>query len=249
MDGRGVSLVIPAYNEADRIANTITDFLRSFPKLEIIVVDDCSKDGTPEKVEAIRSRRVKLIRLAKRSGKGAAVMEGIKNSRRGVIGFVDADGAFGPNDLKRLAGNLGGYDCVVASKWKGMSFGSVEGSVVKKIFGRFWNSFTRLLLGLTLDDTQAGLKIFRARAIRSIGTGLIGGGFEFDAEILYKLAARGYSINEIFIRPKSVGKSSFSYLKIPSMFANIARMAVILRFFYESGKRGRKNQRQPDQGQ
>ncbi len=233
---------MPAYNESDNIASTITSFLRAFPNLEIIVVDDCSKDGTSKIVAAIHSRRVKLIRLGKRSGKGAAVMEGIRNSRRGIIGFVDADGAFGPKDLEKLVANLGGHDCAIASKWKGASFGDVEGSAAKKVFGRFWNSLTRLLLGLKLDDTQAGLKIFRARAIKGIGTGLIGGGFEFDAEILHKLGRRGYSINEIFIKPKSVAKSSFSYLKIPSMLANILRMAVILRFFPEPVKRQRKNQ-------
>ncbi len=244
MTAHSVSLIIPAYNEAGCIVGTVTNFLRAFPDLEIIVVDDCSEDETSGRVGEIRSRRLKLIRLKKRSGKGVAVMEGIRHSRRGIVGFVDADGAFGPVDLQKLLDNLDGYDAVIASKWKGASFSNVEGSAAKKVFGRFWNSLTRILLGLNLDDTQAGLKIFRAHAVKGIGTNLMGGGFEFDAEILYKLKKRGYRINEIFIRPKHVGKSSFSYLKIPSMFANIFRMAVALRFFSKAGKRQRKHQQQ-----
>ncbi|MBI3413318.1 MAG: glycosyltransferase family 2 protein [Candidatus Aenigmarchaeota archaeon] len=234
---KGISIIIPAHNEAAMIRKTVTDFLRGFPKSEIIVVDDGSVDGTGETVELIASNRVKLIRLAKRSGKGAAVMRGVAAAKKDLVAFVDADSAFGPGSLKRLLSNLDGYDCVIASKWKGKKFGEVEGSAAKKLFGRFWNLMSKVLLGLDFDDTQAGLKLFRLKALRGIGTKLLGKGFEFDAEILYRLKTEDFRIKEVFIKPKNYRRSTFSCLNIPSMLLKIVIVAVVLKLFSKSGKR------------
>ena len=230
-----ISIIIPAHNEAAVIKKTIADFLRAFPKCETIIVDDRSIDRTYEVVRSIRDRRVRAIRLAKRSGKGAAVMKGVALARKKLIAFADADNAFGSDSLKKLVSALDGYDCAIASKWKGKKFSEVEGNFSKKIFGRFWNLLSRTLLGLEIEDTQAGLKLFRANAIKGIE--LFGRGFEFDAEILYKLKRDGFKIREVFIRPKNARKSSFSYLNIPPMFLNIILMAVMLKFSSKSRKR------------
>ncbi len=231
-----ISIVIPAHNEAAAIKKTATDFLRDFPGAEIIVVDDGSGDGTYEITKSIKNRRLKIFRIPERRGKGAAVMKGVAAATKDLIAFVDADGAFNPGSLKKLIQSLGDYDCVIASKWKGKKFREVEGNPAKKIFGRFWNLMSRMLLGLEFKDTQAGLKLFRSHAIKSIGS-LFCKGFEFDAEIIYRLKRNGFRINEIFIRPNRVEKSRFSYLNIPRMFSGIIVMAVMLKFF--SGRRDR----------
>lgn len=232
-----ISIIIPAYNEADMIRTTVTNFLRSFPNAEMIVVDDGSVDGTYEKVKSMHSKNIKVVRMPKRSGKGAAVMRGVEIASKELIAFVDADGAFNPDSLKKLLRALDGYDCVIASKWKGRKFGEVEGSPAKKLFGRLWNLLSRTLLGLKFDDTQAGLKLFRAGAIKNTGAGLFGKGFEFDAEILYKLKKSGFKTKEVFVKPKNISKSRFSYLNVPFMLLNIIIMSIILKFFSKSGKR------------
>ncbi|MBI4167936.1 MAG: glycosyltransferase [Candidatus Aenigmarchaeota archaeon] len=226
-----ISIVIPAHNEAAAIKKTVTDFLRSFPNAEIIVVDDGSEDGTYEIANSIKNRRLKIFRVPKKQGKGAAVMKGVAAATKDLIAFVDADGAFNPGSLKKLIRALNGYDCVIASKWKGKKFREVEGGAAKKTFGRLWNLMSRILLGLEFEDTQAGLKLFRSYAVKSIGSGLLCKGFEFDAEIIYRLKRKGFRIKEIFIRPNSVKKSRFSYLNMPRMFSSIIVMAVMLKFF------------------
>ncbi|MBI2084923.1 MAG: glycosyltransferase [Candidatus Aenigmarchaeota archaeon] len=231
-----ISIIIPARNEADVIKKTILEFSRSFPKAEIIVVDDGSEDETYGISKSMGSKKIKVIRLPKKSGKGAAVMEGVRHATKKLVAFADADGAFGPADLSRLVRELNGYDCVIASKWKGKKFGEVDGSFPKKIFGRLWNTISRLLLGLEFDDTQAGLKLFRSGAIKKIGR-IFGKGFEFDAEILYRMKKGGMSIKEVFVRPKHIKKSSFSYLNIPLMLFNMLAAAVLLKLFSKYGRK------------
>ncbi|MBI4177578.1 MAG: glycosyltransferase [Candidatus Aenigmarchaeota archaeon] len=232
-----ISIVMPAHNEAAAIRKTVTDFLRAFPKAEIIAVDDGSSDGTRAILNSIGSRRLRVLQLPKRSGKGAAVMKGVGLATKNLVAFVDADGAFGPSSLKKLVRDLDGYDCVIASKWKGKKFSEVGGSAPKKAFGRIWNAVARGLLGLEFEDTQAGLKLFRSAAIRRIGTDLFCRGFEFDAEILYRLTKNGFRIKEIFVEPKDVKKSRFSYLNMPAMLSSIFFMAVALKLFSKPGKR------------
>lgn len=236
MGKQNISLVIPAHNESDVISKTVKDFLENFPNAEIIVVDDGSSDNTYGIAKSVKNKRLKVVRLSERSGKGAAVAEGVKKAGNGIVGFVDADGAFDSSSLEKLLENFGQYDAVIASKWKGRKFGEVGGSFAKKAFGRFWNAMTRILLDLDFYDTQAGLKIFKAAALKKACTGLIGRGFEFDAELLYKLKLGGLNIKEVYIAPKNVEKSRFSYLNIPSMLFNMVRMVVILKLFPGSRK-------------
>ncbi|MFH0890131.1 MAG: glycosyltransferase family 2 protein [Candidatus Aenigmatarchaeota archaeon] len=233
---QNISLVIPAHNEAGVINKTVSDFLENFPNAEIIVVDDGSSDNTYWVAKSVKNKRLKVVRLSERSGKGAAVAEGVKKAGKEIIGFVDADGAFDSSSLEKVLKNFGQYDAVIASKWKGRKFGEVEGSFAKKAFGRFWNAMTRIFLGLDFSDTQAGLKVFKAAAVKKACTCLIGKGFEFDAELLYKLKLAGFGIKEVYIAPKNVEKSRFSYLNIPSMLFNMVRMVVILKLSSKSGK-------------
>ncbi len=231
-----ISIIIPAHNEAGVIKKTVLEFSSKFPKAEIIVVDDGSEDETYEIAKSIANKKIKVIRLPRKSGKGAAVMEGVKNATKKLVAFADADGAFGPADLSTLIRELRGHDCVIASKWKGKKFFEVEGSLPKKLFGRLWNKMSKTLLGLEFDDTQAGLKLFRSGEIKKIGR-VLGKGFEFDAEILYRMKNGGASIKEVFVKPKVVKKSSFSYLNIPSMLANMLAVAIVLKLFSKYGRK------------
>ena len=79
------------------------------------------------------------------------------------------------------------------------------------------------------------LLIIPSGAIKKIGR-IFGNGFEFDAEILYRMKNGGANIKEVFIKPKNIKKSSFSYLNIPFMFANMLVAAVVLKLFSKSGR-------------
>jgi cellulose synthase/poly-beta-1,6-N-acetylglucosamine synthase-like glycosyltransferase/peptidoglycan/xylan/chitin deacetylase (PgdA/CDA1 family) len=96
-----VSVIVPAYNEKECIASTLTSLARSTHPIEIIVVDDGSTDGTPEIVEALALPGVRLVRQAN-AGKAAALNRGIAHARGGIVVMMDGDTVFEPDTIHTL---------------------------------------------------------------------------------------------------------------------------------------------------
>jgi cellulose synthase/poly-beta-1,6-N-acetylglucosamine synthase-like glycosyltransferase/peptidoglycan/xylan/chitin deacetylase (PgdA/CDA1 family) len=96
-----VSVIVPAYNEKECIAGTVVSLARSTHPVEIIVVDDGSTDGTPEIVEALGLRNVRLIRQ-QNAGKAAALNRGIAHARWGIVVMMDGDTVFEPDTIHTL---------------------------------------------------------------------------------------------------------------------------------------------------
>lgn len=193
-----ISVVIPAYNEENRIKN-ILEPLSKYPDItEIIVVCD-GTDRTPE--VAASYPKVRVLRYARKLGKGGAIIEGIKASAGTYVAYVDADGAIPASEVMRLIGLLGNdKKVIVASRWvKGSKVERREG-IVNIISGRVFHYLLFYFLGIRIKDTQCGLKCFpgtvREEVIPHIGTT----NRFFDVSFLYNCQLRGYSICEIGIR-------------------------------------------------
>ena len=118
----GVSIVIPAWNEEDRLARTLERYLpaleaRGWP-FEVIVVVDGVRDRTADIAAKYAPRNVRVLLFPNKLGKGGAVLAGIKVSRYEFVGYLDADGPISPEEMYGLVNYLGGdVDCVVASRW------------------------------------------------------------------------------------------------------------------------------------
>ena len=225
-----LSIVIPAYNEENRIKTTLEDILTEFEGQEIIVVSDGSTDGTADIVRTFPE--VTLIMSQKTGGKGSAIVKGLRQAKGDVVGFLDADGSFKPAHVKALLSHMGpGVDCVIASKWIGRSFAEVEESTVRKVSGRVWNLMVRTLLGIRITDTQAGAKFMKNDAFRKIDGSFVSTGFEFDIELLYRLIRAGYKVKEVYVPFTDVRDSTFRYSKTPNMFLSLARIWLVLRVF------------------
>lgn len=108
-----VSVVIPAFNEADAIAEVIRDLRAEADWHEILVVDDGSTDATAGLAEAAGAR---VIRQPYNKGNGAAVKAGIRAARGEYLLIIDADGQHKPSDAVRLVAHLGAYDLVVGAR-------------------------------------------------------------------------------------------------------------------------------------
>jgi glycosyltransferase involved in cell wall biosynthesis len=223
-----ISLIMPAYNEEERIGKFLTSLLKCFPSEEIIVVCNGCTDRTPEIVKSFckKHRNITLLVYKEKIGKGAAIVEGFKRANGEYVGFVDADGTFGCKEIKRVLKRLRYADCVIASKWKGQSFSSVEWPVTRKIFSRLWNLMVRFFLHLNFDDTQAGLKFVKKNVLKSIDFNFICRGYDFDVEFLLKIRKKGFDIEEVFTKVRHTGDTSFSFVSIPKMFVNLLRLCL-----------------------
>lgn len=217
-----ISIIVPAHNEERNIKNMIFSLTKKFRDAEIIVVCNGCTDRTPEIVKKIKLKHMRQINLSK-ADKGAAIIRGFKVAKGEYIGFVDADGAFAANDIANVLKELERNDCVIASKWKGKKFNSVNGSFIRKIGSRIWNFLVRNLIDLDISDTQAGLKFFKKAVIDSIGYDFVCEGFEFDVELLYKVKNSGFKIKELYIPVKKSGKSSFTLFDTPKMLLNLVK--------------------------
>ena len=200
------SIVIPAYNEAARIApylRSITSYLRDRGQpYEILVVDDGSTDATVSIVTALASSdpTIRLLRAPQRQGKGAAVRRGMHAAAGRLQLFADADGATPIQELARLEQALAqGADLAIGSRALASRLPdyAVHARFVRTISGNLFNFIVRQcgLRGIT--DTQCGFKLFRRPvAIDLFGVSSIDG-YGFDLELLYVAQQRGYNVAEV----------------------------------------------------
>ena len=214
-----ITMVIPACNEEKSIAGTIKD-LRRIKDARVIVVCNGCTDSTPE---IARSMGVTVMELREKD-KCTAVLKGMAAAKSEMVGFMDADGAFNSQSVRKLLKLMNGNDAVIASKWLGRDFSSVKGSFSRKLFSRVWNSMSKSLLGLDFSDTQAGLKIVRKDVLDKVDKRFTCRGFAFDVELLYKIQKAGGKVKEIYMPVHSTDKkSSFNTGRTPGMFSGLVK--------------------------
>ena len=195
-----VSVVVPAYREEARIADTVTRIRRELDvfadDLEIIVVDDGSPDGTAD--AARRAGADQVVVQPQNHGKGAAVRAGVLAARGRTIAFTDADLAYSPHQLVAFVEAIeGGYDVAIGNRHHAETDTLVGTSAVRSFGSRVVNMATSLMLLGNYRDTQCGCKAFRADAGRIVmGAGTIDG-FAFDIEVLHLVERYGLSMIEL----------------------------------------------------
>lgn len=208
-----VSVVIPAYNEARRLPQTLARvdsyFQAQTYTTEILVVDDGSSDETAQLVEAFAQThpRVRLIQNDHR-GKGYTVRTGMLAARGHIILFSDADLSTPIQDIEKLLPWFErGYEIVIGSR-EGMGARRIQEPFYRHFMGRVFNAIVQLLTVRGIQDTQCGFKAFRDDAAREVFTRMqlygdsaktIRGGMvtAFDVEVLFIGHKMGYRIKEV----------------------------------------------------
>jgi len=192
------SLVIPAYNEEQRII-PLLDSISGFDGELIIICDGV--DTTAEIVGRIAAERPELVirclRFDHRLGKGGGVIAGLMAARYPLVGYFDADGSTGIDEMKRLFTKLTTVDGAIGSRWIPGSTLRVRQGILRRVESRAFNLLIRLLFGLTFHDTQCGAKVFKKSAIDAVLPMMISRGFEFDVELLWRLRSAGFGVAEI----------------------------------------------------
>jgi dolichyl-phosphate beta-glucosyltransferase len=199
-----LSVVVPAYNEQERLEPTLRSYVRCFRRrsmaFELIVVDDGSRDGTSALVDRVAEElpEVRLLRLAENRGKGYAVRSGVVNARGALVLVADADGATPPEEFDRLCAAIHeGADVAIGSRVLSTGATQVRARVHRRLIGRAFHLLVRLCGVHDIADTQCGFKLFRGEVAHTLFSRMRTAGFSFDVEVLMMARLCGYRIAEV----------------------------------------------------
>lgn len=201
-----LSIVIPGYNEQNRLPRTLLQTLEwcaeygSLDQFELLIVDDGSEDETLTLAQLF-SRQVGNIRsiACPHRGKGEAVRMGMLNAVGNFVLFMDADGATPLAEIPKLLQTVkNGADIAIGSRVvQDPRETSVVTSWKRKVTGRVFSGIVNLLVIPGIADTQCGFKMFRREVVRDIFSRQKIEGFAFDVEILFLARKLGFSVAEV----------------------------------------------------
>ncbi len=235
-----ISVVIPAYNEKKRIAQSvdrILDFLgkQAWPH-EVIIVDDGSRDGMTARLKAKFNHQpgLRILHNLRNRGKGASIRRGMAAARGALILFTDADLSTPIEELVPLKRAIeAGADVAIASRDLPGAVVEVAQPLYRELMGKSFNVLVQLLVLPGIHDTQCGFKLFRRALARKVFQHITITGFGFDVEALFVAKKMGAVIKEVPVRWRNALGSKVSPLK------DALRMFVDL-FLVRWRHRGRK---------
>jgi dolichyl-phosphate beta-glucosyltransferase len=238
-----LSIIIPAYNEAVRLAKSlrlIVAYLRdNWPDAELIVVDDGSADQTATLAREVfadaTSLRTSVISYKSNLGKGRAVRLGLLAARGDVALFSDADLSTPITETPKLVDPImsGEYDLTFGSRALDRKLIGKHQPWRREQGGRVFNRVVRLATGLPFWDTQCGFKAFRMEVCRPLVEAATVDRFGFDVELIYLAYRAGLRLREIPVRwdhnegsKVSVLSDSFRMLNEVGLIRQQARRGV-----------------------
>jgi glycosyltransferase involved in cell wall biosynthesis len=209
---REFSYFFPAHNEALNLEGLVEEALGALPALagrfEIIVVDDGSRDATPQLADRLAAEHPGIVRVVHHEtnlGYGAALRSGFRAARMSVIGFTDGDRQFHVADLGLLLERLDGQgepDVVVGYRMKRADHW------IRLVYARSYRLALRTFFRLGVRDVDCACKVFRRESLE--GVRLESGGAFMSAELLIKLKVRGCRISEVGVPhyPRTAGSAT-----------------------------------------
>src|SRR5205807_7485696 len=217
------SLVIPAFNEADRIGQSLREVLdylqRNSPESELIVVNDGTPDETSERVREVfgtaGSIATRLLEHSPNRGKGAAVRQGLLAATKPIGLFSDADLSTPIDEAPKLIEPIaaGELDVAFGSRALDRRLIGHRQPWRREQGGRVFNLIVRLATGLPFWDTQCGFKAFRLDVFLPIFQVAKTDGFGFDVELLYLARKANLRMREIPVRWNHYEGSKVSFLR------------------------------------
>jgi len=242
-----ISIIVPAYNEADSIERGVADIDRQFEAVsedyEIIIVDDGSEDGTAKIIQQFTDRKIKIVGYDRNQGKGHAIKRGLYHATGQFAFLVDSDSEIQAKNLMSYVDALGSADFVIGSKRHPLS--TVRTPAGRRFLSLGFNVLERLLTGVHATDTQAGLKAARSTALYQVLPLLSVKRYAFDAELLAVASLFDFKIKEL---PVNIDlKATFSARQVFRMFIDLLGIAYRLRIkhWYQRNKSSMSNTYNP----
>ncbi len=214
---RSVLVVIPTYNERDNLGPIVGRLRTVLPDVDVLVVDDGSPDGTGELADELAAAdiRVQVLHRTEKAGLGAAYIAGFRWGMERdytVLVEMDADGSHAPEDLPRLLDALDDADLVIGSRY-------VPGGRVvnwprsREVLSRGGNIYSKLALGVRINDITAGFRAYRRRVLEKLELdGVASHGYCFQVDLTWRTVRAGFTVVEVPITftEREIGTSKMS---------------------------------------
>ncbi len=218
-----LSIIIPAYNEEERIEKTIEKIFnyKNADIPEIIIVDDGSKDKTYQILLNLKERykNLKILQNEKNEGKGSALKKGILASDDKIpyILISDSDLSSPIEEVERFFPYLKDYAILIGSRGLDRSYIKKHQPFLREFMGIVFNRIVQILFFPKIYDTQCGFKLFKTRVAKEIFNEIKIKGFSYDVEVLILAKLKGYRFKEVPVFWYHEGKSKVKLTKAPFM--------------------------------
>ncbi len=211
-------VVVPTYNERDNIHRLVPLVLEQDPRLEILIIDDDSPDGTGEIADRLATRepRLHVLHRTDKLGLGTAYIAGFRwglDRDYDILFEMDADFSHDPSHLPQFLDAIREFDMVLGSRYLHGRVTVVNWPMSRLLLSWFANLYARVATGLPVTDATGGFKCFRANVLRGIDLDRVGSeGYSFQIEMSLRAWRNGFSIGEIPIvfADRDVGESKMS---------------------------------------
>ncbi len=196
-------VIIPTYNEAMNLGSLVPQVLAQDPRLEVLVVDDNSPDGTGQLAAALAQQnpRVQVLHREGKRGLGSAYVTGFRwalERRYDYIFEMDADFSHDPAHLKEFLNAVGEADLVLGSRYLGGKVTVVNWPMGRLLLSYSANIYARWLTGLRIWDLTGGFKCFRRRVLETIDLSRVrSNGYAFQIEMSVRAWRKGFRLKEI----------------------------------------------------
>ena len=211
-------VIIPTYNERENLPRLLPQVLEQDHRLDVLVIDDASPDGTGEVADAMAARdpRIHVLHRIGKLGLGTAYLAGFRwGLDRGYdwLFEMDADFSHDPGHLPRFLEALGEYDVVLGSRYLDGRVTVVNWPITRLLLSYFANVYARIVTGLPLFDATGGFKAFRREVLATIALDRVQSeGYAFQIEMSMRAWKAGFRIGEIPIVfvDRTIGESKMS---------------------------------------
>ena len=231
-----ILVIIPTYNEAENIEPIVARVRTSVPEAHVLVADDNSPDGTGDLADKLAAGddHVKVLHRKGKEGLGTAYIASFRwgiEQGYGVLVEMDADGSHQPEELPRLLDALRDADLVLGSRY-------VKGGAVKnwpksrEVLSKGGNIYTRLAIGVPLQDATGGYRAFRRETLEGIGLDQVASaGYCFQVDLAWRALKKGFRVVEVPITfiERERGQSKMSQAIVVEAMLKVGRWGVAYR--------------------
>ena len=228
-----VVVLIPTYNERDNLEKIVGRVRTAVPEIDLCVLDDNSPDGTGELADQLAAGddQVHVLHRAGKEGLGAAYLHGFAwalDQGYDAVVEMDADGSHRPEDLRRMLEAAQEADVVIGSRW-------VPGGKVvnwpthRKVLSVGGNIYTRVLLGMDVNDATAGYRVYRADALRQLDLDSVeSAGYCFQVDLTRRAVQAGLEVVEVPITfvEREIGESKMDQSIVRESLGRITKWGV-----------------------
>lgn len=228
-----ISILLPAFNEGNHLYQNVIQIRQALVGIdpELILIDDGSQDDTYAQATAaaqLDDRRIRVLKLEKNCGKGAALVNGFQLSTGDYVAFLDADLEIQPEYVAKMLETLqrDGKDLIVGRK----IYVNAQIPLLRRIMSRIYRMYVGILFSIPLHDTQTGIKVFRRQVLDICIPKMTVSGFAFDVELLALAQKAGFQMDEYPVELTYKRTRSLERIKV----MHILRMFTdTLKIFFE----------------